>query len=94
MQQPLHLAPRFLIAEDEDSADRLDQDDDYDVVVGSAQFDLHALIEDEVLLALPVAPRHVVCPDGTTEAGTATRKPSAFAALAVLRQPRPYADDE
>ncbi len=87
MKQPLHLRSRFLVADDEDSADRLDQDDDFDVVVGAAHFDLDALIEDEVILALPVAPRHAVCPDGANEAIATVRKPSPFAVLAALRRP-------
>lgn len=86
MQQPLHLRSQFLVADDEESADRLDQDDDFDVVVGSAHFDVNALIEDEVILALPVAPRHAVCPDGTREATATTPKPSPFAVLAALKR--------
>ena len=86
MTQPLDLKARFLIADDEEAADRLDQDDEFDVVVGSPTFDLDSLIEDEVILALPVAPRHVVCPDGTKEASAMTRRPSPFAGLAVLRR--------
>ena len=56
MTEPLHLRPKFLVAADEQTADALDQDDDFDVVVGSAEFDLDVLIEDEVVLALPIAP--------------------------------------
>ena len=82
MTEALHLRPKFLVAADEDTADALDQDDDFDVVVGSAEFDLDTLIEDEVVLALPIAPRHTVCPDGRTDAAASTGKPSPFAALA------------
>lgn len=85
MTQPIHVANRFLIADDEDAADQLDQDDDYDVVVGSATFDLNTLIEDEVILALPSAPRHRVCPEGADDAPKTIAKPSPFAALAVLK---------
>jgi uncharacterized protein len=85
MTQPVHLVNRFLIADDEDAADRLDQDDDYDVVVGSATFDLNTLIEDEVILALPSAPRHRVCPDGADDTPKTIAKPSPFAELAALK---------
>jgi uncharacterized protein len=37
-------------------------DDDVDVIVGSRQFDLVDLIEEELLLALPLVPKHDVCP--------------------------------
>jgi uncharacterized protein len=85
MTQPVHVVNRFLITDDEDAADRLDQDDDYDVVVGSATFDLDTLIEDEVILALPSAPRHRVCADGADDTPKTIAKPSPFAALAALK---------
>jgi len=85
MTETLRLRPRFLVAADEDRADAMDQDDEFDVVVGSAEFDLDTLIEDEVLLALPIAPRHAVCPDGRADGASGARKPSPFAALADLK---------
>jgi uncharacterized protein len=85
MTQTIHVVNHFLIADDENAADRLDQDDDYDVVVGSATFDLDTLIEDEVILALPSAPRHRVCPDGADDTPKTIAKPSPFAALAALK---------
>lgn len=86
MTETLHLASRFLVAGDEATAEQLDQDDEFDVVVGAADFELDALIEDEVILALPIAPRHVVCPTGAADAGDVARRPSPFAALAGLRR--------
>jgi uncharacterized protein len=93
MTVPLHLRSKFLIAASEDAADALDQDDDFDVVVGSAQFELDTLIEDEVILALPIAPRHAVCPDGRTDASDGVSKPSPFAALAALKTGTKQGDD-
>jgi uncharacterized protein len=37
-------------------------DDEGDVIVGSRQFDLVDLIEEELLLSLPLVPKHEVCP--------------------------------
>ncbi|WP_118180718.1 DUF177 domain-containing protein [Paraburkholderia phosphatilytica] len=37
-------------------------EDEVDVIVGSKQFDLVDLIEEELLLALPLVPKHDVCP--------------------------------
>ena len=93
MRVPLNLRSKFLVAASEDAADALDQDDDFDVVVGSAQFELDTLIEDEVILALPIAPRHTVCPDGKSDASDDVRKPSPFAALAALKTGRKEGDD-
>ena len=85
MTEHLKLSSRFLVAGDEASADHLDQDDEFDVVVGSEDFDLDGLIEDEVILALPIAPRHAVCPHGAGDLPSGARRPSPFAALAGLR---------
>jgi uncharacterized protein len=84
---PVRIATRFLIAQNDAEAEALDQDDDFDVVVGSAAFDLDGLVEDEVILALPSAPRHAVCPTGTAQGiGTTAGKPSPFAVLAGLKR--------
>jgi uncharacterized protein len=62
----------------------LDEDEVWDAVMGSDRFDLIALCEDELLLAIPFAPMHEVCePVGATEAGD---RVSPFAALAQLKR--------
>jgi DUF177 domain-containing protein len=38
------------------------EEDEIDVIVGSRQFDLVELIEEELLLSLPLVPKHDVCP--------------------------------
>jgi uncharacterized protein len=38
-----------------------DEEAEEDVLVASREFDLHALIEDELLMDIPVTPRHEVC---------------------------------
>src|ERR1700754_5234556 len=38
-------------------------EDEVDVIVGSRQFDLVELIEEDLLLSLPVVPKHEVCPE-------------------------------
>jgi uncharacterized protein len=85
MQEAVVIDRKFLIAADEAHADELDQDDDYDVVVGSTSFDLATLIEDEVILALPSAPRHLVCPGRDDDESKAATRPSPFAVLASLK---------
>jgi uncharacterized protein len=52
----------FLVVRDEATAESLDLDaDEYDVIAGSKTFDLLALIEDELLMALPPVPMHEDC---------------------------------
>jgi uncharacterized protein len=52
----------FRLVGSEAQAEREDPDDDTcDVLVGSRHFDLGALVEDEAIMALPVAPRHDTC---------------------------------
>jgi len=82
----------FLFAPDEAQAVRLDEHAQDDVLAAAADFDLLALIEDELLLALPLAPRHDHCPqalpaqDGDCVV-SGTDQPHPFAALAALVGP-------
>ncbi len=58
MECPLDVERSFRFVVDEATAATLDIDSDEDVLVESRSFDLCALIEDELLLALPLVPRH------------------------------------
>jgi uncharacterized protein len=75
----------LLLAKDEAAADQLDtllQDEEFEIIVGSKTFDITALIEDEALLALPLSPRHAVCPDAVKlEAVVNVKQESPFAVL-------------
>ena len=82
----------FRFVPDEDTADAQDDDSDEDLLVESAQFDLRELVEDELVLAMPLIPSHEVCPaaprlsasdPGFDEAPQA--KPNAFAVLGQLK---------
>lgn len=65
MEQPLHADRSFLFVRDEDEALRLDEDSEDDVLAIPPQgrLDLQALVEDELILSLPIVPRHDSCPD-------------------------------
>jgi len=90
---------RFEVVASEEAADEAPMDEDEtDVIVGSKKFSVLELVEDEVLLALPTAPKHAVCPtvhdslvtgaDGEVEPKAAPeeeKRPSPFAALAGLK---------
>jgi uncharacterized protein len=79
----------LILAKDEEQIEGIDallEDDSVDVIVGSAVFNVVELIEDEALLALPLAPKHDVCPDAATlEALKGASKPSPFAGLKNLK---------
>ena len=86
----------FRFAADEATAAAEDEDSDEDVLVSSRDFDLQALIEDELLMEIPVTPRHELCPepvqlsaaDPDFEAAEASR-PNPFSVLGALRSRKP-----
>lgn len=86
----------------EETAAELDADSEDDVLVLSRAFDLRWWIEDELILELPLVPRHEVCPEPLPVVGdavldadplpmdenaTETERPNPFAALAALKKP-------
>ena len=81
---------RFVATEAQAEAE--DEEAEEDVLVLSREFNLHELIEDELLMAVPLVPRHEVCPtevrlavqDADFEVAEAT-KPKPFAILAGLK---------
>jgi uncharacterized protein len=68
----------------------LDDPDAPDVVEASPELDVAGLIEDEVLLSLPLAPRHPegACESRLTGATDPAARPKPFAELAALKRPR------
>jgi uncharacterized protein len=62
--QHLDVDATYRIVDTEEEADEFPLDDDeVEVIVGSRQFDLVDLIEEELLLALPLVPKHEKCPE-------------------------------
>jgi uncharacterized protein len=61
MAQPLQVASTLRFVAGEDKAARLDEDSEEDVLALSATLDLHALVEDELIMTLPFCPRHAHC---------------------------------
>ncbi|MBE2244287.1 MAG: DUF177 domain-containing protein [Burkholderiaceae bacterium] len=83
----------FRFVDGEERAAALDAESEDDVLASSRTFDLHELAEDELLLALPLVPRHEVCPQPLAApigAGDPHDDPgpaeSPFAALAALKR--------
>lgn len=80
---------RFVDTEAE--AAELDADSDDDVLALPRHLDARELIEDELLLALPLVPRHEVCPEPLAHADDADEaeeeeRPNPFAKLAALKR--------
>lgn len=87
LDQALEIDHHFQFVADEGVAAQLDGEVEHDVLVLSRELDLHGLLEDELLLGLPLVPRHDVCPQPLPMAEQAEpdeRHP--FAALAALRR--------
>ncbi|HPR43153.1 DUF177 domain-containing protein [Ottowia sp.] len=90
---PVAVDRHFVFLPDEDTAAALDDDEEDDLLVLARDFDLHAMIEDEMLLALPLVPMHETCPapvktvaqDADFDAAGGER-PNPFAALAALKK--------
>ena len=95
----LRVEPRLRFVRDEALAEQLDEDSEEDVLALSSALDLHALVEDELILALPLVPRHERCPQvlpmsaGTLDEPAADGVPGAFAGLAGLLKRVPDTPD-
>ena len=90
---PIAIERSFLFVHGEDAAAQLDTDSEDDVLALTRALDLRELIEDELLLALPIVPRHQVCPmplvAPVDEEEVVEEKPNPFAALATMKRLRP-----
>ena len=90
VRTPVTVDRRFAFAASEEAAARLDeQAEDVDVLALAPRLNL---IEDELLMALPLTPRHAnACPEHVPMSAqsegfdAAARRPSPFAALAALK---------
>jgi len=93
VQIPLHVDRWYRFVASEDIAMLEDDASDEDLLVLTPQFDLLAVLEDELLMALPLVPMHDECPElpafnaGVIDLpGDMEGKPNPFAALAKLKK--------
>ena len=81
----------FRFVADEATAQALDDETEEDILVLERDLDALALVEDELILSLPLVPRHPTCPeplpllDPAPEAAPQEARPHPFAALAALK---------
>jgi uncharacterized protein len=89
VEVPLHVERRLFFVEGEDAAAALDAESEDDVLALEPAIDLRALIEDELLLALPLIPRHEICPEPLVPAADdealSVAEAHPFAALGALK---------
>ena len=78
---PLRFEVRLELAASE--AELLTADDDIERVVAGREMSVAVLVEDEVILALPMVPKHEQCRVAEAKRGA---EPSAFQALAALKK--------
>jgi len=84
LEYPVNVVSRLRLLP-ADELDASEEDDDVDAIEAESRLDVVALIEEELLLALPFAPRH---PEGACAPAMndLQEKASPFAALAGLRK--------
>jgi uncharacterized protein len=88
---PVNVKRSFRFVATEEEAQAQDDEVDEDLLVLSREFNLAELIEDELVMDLPLIPRHDVCPtsvklaaaDADFDASVAD-KPNPFASLSEL----------
>jgi len=94
MAQDLGVDRTIRFVPGEDQAEQLDEELEEDVLALPRTLDLAELIEDELILALPIVPMHVACPQPLTSVGevdadlseTEEAPANPFAVLAALRK--------
>lgn len=89
---PLHVERDFRFVADEATAEAHDDDCEEDLLAISREFHLRELIEDELIMALPVVPRHDECPEDVPMESSSedfeeaeAQKVNPFAALASMK---------
>jgi len=90
---PVAVERSFRFVADEAAAEAQDEEAEEDVLALNHDFNLRSLIEDELLMALPLVPSHETCPVKVKLAvadpdfdARSTEKPNPFAVLAKLRE--------
>ena len=93
---PVDVDRSFRFVQDEATAMALDDEAQEDLLVLSREFNLRELVEDEVILAMPLVPVHEVCPAPLPMSATdplfeqaQVERPNPFAALAGWKQGKP-----
>ena len=94
VEAQLEAQRSFQFVPDEATATEIDADSEDDVLVLTRSLDLKELVEDELILALPLVPRHDQCPQPLVAPASVDEpleeRPNPFAALAALKGKTPH----
>jgi uncharacterized protein len=91
VEAPVAVDRSFRFVADEETAAAQDDESEEDVLALSRDFDLVELVEDELLMELPLAPHHETCPPVHVVAaedgfeGSSARHENPFAVLGRLK---------
>ena len=88
LRHVLDLRTDLLLTRNEDELSRLDENESVDGVLAIPDMDILALIEDEIILGLPISPRHgeSECSMGELNGSDAADAKPLFTALAQLKK--------
>jgi len=88
LHHPVELRSTLLLIVPGEQTDEMDDPEAPDAIEANAELDVVGLIEDELLLSLPLSPRHAegVCLSSTRLQADGSESPSAFSQLAALRR--------
>ncbi len=93
VETPVHIDNWYRFVESEDIALAEDDEAEEDLLVLEPQLDMAALLEDELMMAMPVVPMHDSCPAlprelaAGAEVAPPAEKPNPFSVLAKLKNP-------
>ncbi|WP_243694733.1 YceD family protein [Crenobacter luteus] len=86
MVEALELVSQITFFTDEQKLeDAVEADENLDAVMAEAELDVMALIEDEIIMGLPVSPKHETC-ERDVLGSVKVDKPNPFAVLATLKK--------
>ena len=82
---PVRLVSRLRLEQEEEALEADLEDEEADSIPAEKRMDVIALLEEELLLSLPIAPKHEVGVCSMAE-GAKVEKPNPFAVLASLKK--------
>ncbi len=86
IKHAVDIANELRLASDTELGHEIDPEEPGDVIPADVALDVGTLVEDEVLLSLPLAPRHAAGTCSARPAGGEESEPGPFSALARLRK--------
>lgn len=86
MHYPLHVRSVIVLCKDEESLNVvMEEDNDLDAILIESLIDVVLLVEDEIIMGLPFAPKHEHC-DSAQKVQDIQTKDNPFAILSALKK--------